>query len=475
MFIRTSRHILPLLFLALLAFPLFAQQEHLVYSVDMHESVDKRSWHFLRKGFDKAYEQGATLIVLSINTYGGQVDMADSMRTAILNSPIPVWAFIDNQAASAGALIALACDSIYMRKGASMGAATVVTADGAAAPDKYQSFMRSMMRSTAQAKGKKQIVKSDGSVEEVYRRDPRIGEAMVDPSVAIEGIIDSGKILTLSTQEAIDVGFCEGQFESIREILDARGMPEAKIETYKPSGVDRVKGFFLSPLVSGILIMLIVGGIYFELQTPGVGFPLIVAIVAALAFFVPLYIDGLVQYLDIILFIAGIVLLLVEIFVIPGFGITGILGIIAVIAGLSLSLVDNELVFSWEPGSGIMLLRAVGVVVIALTLSTFGSILLGGALISSPRLPALALYKNLSSEEGFVGVAKMDQSLIGQEGVVETVLRPSGKVRVGEEVYDAISLDGIVEKETRVRVAKIETNQIYVRLIDKDQPSQQQS
>ena len=243
-----------------------APKELKVFRTAMRSEVNASSWHLLKQAFRQASESQSELIILSINTYGGALDMADSMRTLILNSPIPVWAFIDNQAASAGALIALACDSIYMRRGASIGAATVVGSDGQPMPDKYQSFMRSMMRSTAQAKGYYWPVKDVGE----YRRRPELAEAMVDPSVAIPGVVDSLHVLTLTTEEAIQLHLCEGSFESVEAILEHYNMTASPVEIYEASPLDRVKGLLLSPVVSGLLIMLIVGGIYFELQTaPG--------------------------------------------------------------------------------------------------------------------------------------------------------------------------------------------------------------
>lgn len=439
-----------------------ANNEGSVYVVKMRDQVDKSSWMLLQRGFQEAQQAQAQLIILSLNTYGGQLDFADSMRTTILNSRIPVWAFVDNQAASAGALIALACDSIYMRPGASMGAATVVTMDGSAAPDKYQSFMRSMMRSTAQAKGKKHIVRPDGSRQEVYRRDPKLAESMVDPNIAIPGIIDSGHILTLTSEEAVRVGMCEGIHDNVAKILASYSMQECKVKIFAPTGIDRFKSFMLSPIVSGILIMLIVGGLYFELQTPGVGFPLVIAILAAVAFFVPLFIEGLVQHIDIILFLVGIALIVIEIFAIPGFGITGILGIICVVGGLALSLINNQQITNWQPGSLQDVLAALATVIVALTLGLIASIVLGGMLISSPRVPALALHKNLTPQEGYLGVSLHDSALVGKTGRCETVLRPSGRVRIGQVSYDAISSRGMLPAGTSVIVQKVETNQIYV-------------
>ncbi|MCB0506611.1 MAG: nodulation protein NfeD, partial [Cyclobacteriaceae bacterium] len=163
----------------------------------------------MQKAFVEAEEWNADLILIDMNTYGGMVIHADSMRTKILNSKIPVWVFINNNAASAGALISIACDSIYMRKGANIGAATVVNQTGEAMPDKYQSYMRSTMRSTAEAKG----------------RNPEIAQAMVDESIKVDGVSDSGKVLTFTAIEAMQHGFCEGMHESVKELLEANGFP----------------------------------------------------------------------------------------------------------------------------------------------------------------------------------------------------------------------------------------------------------
>jgi membrane-bound serine protease (ClpP class) len=226
-----------------------------------------------------------------MNTYGGMVDAADSIRTKILNSKIPVYVFIDNNAASAGALISIACDSIYMVKGASIGAATVVNQTGEVVPDKFQSYMRSTMRSTAEATG----------------RDPNIAEAMVDPSIYVAGVSDSGKVLTFTTSEAIRHGFCEQEAASIEDVLRKSGHVNYTIIEHHLTALDYVINFLIHPFVSGILIMIIIGGLYFELQTPGIGFPLAASLSAALLYFAPLYLEGLATHIEIVLFIVGVI------------------------------------------------------------------------------------------------------------------------------------------------------------------------
>ncbi|MEE4286354.1 MAG: S49 family peptidase, partial [Mariniphaga sp.] len=330
---------------------LFAEDEKsnekLVYKLNIKQEITRATWRQTQQAFEAADSLGADVFLIHMNTYGGTVLDADSIRTKILQSKIPVYVFIDNNAASAGALISIACDSIYMRPGGSIGAATVVNQTGQAMPDKYQSYMRSTMRATAEGKGKKTVIVGNDTLQQ-WRRDPQIAEAMVDPSVFIEGIIDTGKVLTFTPAEAIEYGFCEGIAENVPEVLQKVGIEEYRIVEYEPSFIERIIGFLVHPMVSGLLIMAIIGGIYFEMQTPGIGFPLGVAILAAVLYFAPLYLEGLAENWEILLFLAGLILIALEIFVIPGFGIAGISGVLLVFVALVLSLIGN-VVFDFEP------------------------------------------------------------------------------------------------------------------------------
>ena len=312
-----------------------------VFSIDLKKEIGSTTWIYVQKGFSEANSIKADAILIHMNTYGGEVVYADSIRTKIINSKLPVYVFVDNNAASAGALIAIACDKIFMREGASIGAATVVNETGAQMPDKYQSYMRATMRATAESHGKDTIINGNDTTYK-WKRDPLIAEAMVDDRTVIPNIIDSGKTLTFTAREAVKYGYCEGIAESVDEVLEKQlKYDNYELIPFEPSAWDNIKGFLMSSVIQGLLIMLIIGGIYFELQTPGIGFPLGVAITAAVLYFAPLYIDGLAANWEIIIFIIGLVLLGLEIFVIPGFGIAGISGIVLIIAGLVLSLINN--------------------------------------------------------------------------------------------------------------------------------------
>ena len=453
-----------LLVLLLVSVAAAAQEtkEKLVYKFNIKQDITKATWRQTQQAFDAADSLGADVFLIHMNTYGGTVLDADSIRTKILQSEIPVYVFIDNNAASAGALISIACDSIYMRSGGSIGAATVVNQTGQAMPDKYQSYMRSTMRSTAEAHGKDTIITGNDTIYQ-WRRDPRIAEAMVDPSVYIEGIIDTGKVLTFTPTEAIENGYCEGIAENIPEVLRKVGIEDYKIVEYEPTFIERIIGFLVHPMISGLLIMAIIGGIYFEMQSPGIGFPLGVAVLAAVAYFAPLYLEGLAAHWEILVFVIGVILVVVEIFVIPGFGVAGISGIVLMFVSLVLSLINN-VNFDFE---GVET-GDIGVAITTVVLGVFGGFVLSLYLGNKVFTSKTGMFRNMSLKsvqnvsDGFVCIETGMFALKGKTGISKTVLRPGGKIFIEGEVYDAVANNGFIDKDVNIVVTKVEATQLYV-------------
>ena len=417
-----------------------------VYQLDIMEEIAPPVWHLTQKAFEEAKEDKYELVVIHMNTYGGMVDAADSIRTAILNIDIPVYVLIDNNAASAGALISIACDSIYMVAGANIGAATVVNQTGEAMPDKYQSYMRSMMRSTAEATG----------------RDPQIAQAMVDPRIVVEDVIDSSMVLTFTSSEAIKHGFCEAQVETIAELLTRAGVEKYEIYHQQLKASDKIIRLLVNPMVSGILIMLIVGGLYFELQSPGIGFPLAASILAAILYFAPLYLEGLVENWEIIIFFVGVVLLAIELFIVPGFGFFGIAGILLIVTSLALAMVDND-GFKFTLPDVTAIINALIIVSVSSFLGLIGSYYLSKKLFSTHSMLNLALSSTQEKEEGFGIDLESYKNSIGETGQAFTVLRPSGKVMIDGQLYDAVSLSSYIEKGDDVEVVGYENAQLMVR------------
>ncbi len=436
------RILIPLLSVGLIVQSLAAQEAPaasdtsvLVYRFSIREAIMPPAERKFNRAMDEADSLQAAYILLTLDTYGGAVDVADRMRTRLLNSDAVTLVFIENNAASAGALISIACDSIFMKKEATIGAAVVVTGEGGAAGEKYQSYFREKFRATAQSTG----------------RDPDIAEAMVNPDVYIPGVIDSGKILTLTAEEALSLGYCERIVEREEDILEYMHLDNAEVREFHLTGIDRIIRFLTDPVVSGLLITVIFFGIFFELQSPGIGFPLIAAITAAVLYFTPLYLDGLAENWEILLFVIGIMLIAAEIFVIPGFGVAGISGIILTLGGLVLSLVQNvRFDFRGVPGGQIS--EAVTVVLLSLLITIALLFFLGSRLRSNPLTRALVFTHEEKAEHGYTTDLFMKDNPSGKTGTAMTDLRPGGKVQIGDEVYDAVTAGEYIEKGKTVTV-----------------------
>lgn len=427
---------LSLLFFLLLPYMARGTDSSLVYVLNIDSEIHAKSARILDKALSEAKNQNARAFVMRLNTFGGALDAAEKMRTALLEAPFTTVSFIDHQAASAGALISLACDSIYMSPGSTIGSASVVNQTGETMPEKYQSYMRSLMRATAEETG----------------RDPRLAEQMVSGDT----------IVNLTTREALKVGLIQGQAANVEEVAALLGYEDYVIKEYQETWLDKVIGFFLLPLVQALMLMGMIGGIYFELQTPGIGFPLGVAVFCAIGYFSPLFLEGLVQYWEIIIIIAGLILLAIELFVTPGFGVLGILGLVAIGVGLTLTMIDNWVFEFKGPFPWNRILVPVALVSVTGLLSLSFIIFSVHMLFPTRVFNRIALRTNLETNNGFVGVPTLDDLAIGQEGVAFTDLRPSGKVTIGGRWVEARAAIGYISKGTRVKVVRIEGGAIFV-------------
>lgn len=424
-----------ILFLLLMVVSSWAQKSvPQVMVMEIKDEIDPRMLRYVKLAFEHAEKIKADYIIIDMDTYGGVLTDAKEIVDVVMDSKKPVWVYINSDAASAGALISIASDSIYMSPGASIGAATVVEGDGTAAPDKYQSYMRSIMRSTA----------------EENHRDPRIAEGMVDERVVIDSIKQAGKVITFTTAEAIANGYCEAKVESIEEILKRNKVENYELHRFKLGTSEKIIAFFLNPFISGILILVILGGIYFELQTPGVGFPLFAAITSLVLYLVPYYLNGLAEYWEIIALFIGILLLAAEVFVIPGFGIAGIAGIILTLVSLVLIMLNNDFFnFEFVPLGDIVKasVAAVGGVTGGMLLLIFG----GAKIVETKAFKKISLNESQKSADGFT-VNSNAQLLLNKKGVANTVLRPSGKILIEGEVYDAFTRGEYIEKGEQVEI-----------------------
>lgn len=434
-----------------------------VYTFPINGDIMPAQQRLVSKCLTEAREQNADLVVIRMNTYGGLVNVADSIRTMILNYPTPIWVYIDNRAASAGALIALAADRIYMHPGGSIGAASVVDQNGQPMPDKFQSFMRATMRATAESHG--QVIEriENGDTIRRWWRDPQTAEAMVGRTVADSTTVN---VLTFTASEAVKNHFSEGTAFSLEETLAQGGVETYTLTEYRPTTLDRLLAWLMNPVVQGIFVMMIVGGIYFELQSPGIGFALVVAILGAVLYFAPLYLEGVAQNWELILFIIGLGLLAVEIFVLPGFGIAGVAGIVAVILGLSFAAIDNDLLRHLPTGEITVgwILQPILVVIIAATAALIGGLLLSKRFLTgtTPLQRKVVLTAEMAPEQGYVSHPQVASELIGKTAEVAAVLRPSGRVIIDGIYYDAIAEEGqFIPRGKQVIITRFEGGVVY--------------
>ena len=433
----------------LFIFPLFninaENEEKKILLGKIDDNIDPRTNRYSKLLLEEASKNDYDIVVIEMDTYGGAVNDADDIRTRILDFNKPIYVWINKDAASAGALISIACDSIYMSSGASIGAATVVTGDGAQAPDKYQSYMRSIMRSTAEAKG----------------RDPKIAEAMVDEDISVDSVSMEGKVITFSTKEAIKYGFCDAELNSVEEILVRQGIENYEIVEFELGSAEDIISFFLNPVVSSILILLILGGLYFELQTPGIGFPIMASVTALILYLVPYYLNGVAENWEIVLFFIGIILISIEVFIIPGFGVFGVFGLFTSIGSLILIMLNNDF-FDFT----FVLSKDLVSSSLSVLISVFSFLLLvifGGVKITDTKaFKKIALEETQELSKGFTS-KKYSDELIGMKGKSFSVLRPSGKIIINEKIYDASTSGEFIEKNKNIEVISNEGSSLKVK------------
>lgn len=444
----TKTFLLILLFIGLSVNASFAQK---IYKTDLKEDVGPNSWRIIKNSYEQAKQEKADYFLVEMNTFGGAVNFADSIRTLLLNANMKTIVFVNNNAASAGTLISLASDYIYMHRGASLGAASVVNQQGEIMPEKYQSYMRGLMRATAEAKG----------------RDSKMAEAFVDPNVSLPQWKEDGQVLTFTASEAVKANLAKAQVKDMNEIFTDLSISLPQVTTHELTFVDRIIGFLINPMVSGLLIMGIIGGIYFELQTPGIGFALVLALICATLFFAPLYLQGLADNWEIALFVIGVLLLVLEIFVIPGFGIAGVLGIVFVLCGLAFSMLANDFL-DFKISKPGLLVNSFFIVVSAMIFSVALLVIFGKNIMRSSVFKRLVLEDEQTAESGYTSsVPKIN--LINKNGVAKTVLRPSGKIDIDGIWYEAVALDGFIEAGEPIYVEKHENYSLFVRKLE-DKP-----
>ncbi len=421
----------------------------LVYRVPIQGTIDLGLPPFIERVIKQAGRERPEAIIFDIDTFGGRLDGATRIKDAIMSSPVPTVAFINRRAISAGALISLSCEKIIMSKGATIGAATAVDLEGKKASEKVISYMREEMSATAEARG----------------RPARIAEGMVDEelevpyviiqgdTVRLEGIEGSkvGKLITLTTEKALRLGFADDMRDTFQEVLTALGLEDAEVVSFAPSWSEYVVRFLTDPIVSSLLMSIGFLGLLFELRTPGFGIGGIIGTIALLLFFSTSFIAQLANFTEVLIFLGGLSLLILEVVAIPGFGLAGIGGIALMLWGMYKMLLG-------EYPTPDLIERAFIGLNIGILGGIIGTILLLRVFVTSKFFKK---YVPFSAEE--YSVAMGMEGLVGQVGDTLTECMPTGKAEIAGRQVNVTSRGENIPKGSHVEVIRVEGNTAFVR------------
>ncbi|HYC31194.1 MAG TPA: NfeD family protein [Gemmatimonadales bacterium] len=426
------RRWLPVLLAVMILHSSRVSGQAVVYRIDVTGTVENGLAPYVARSLADAAAAGAAAAYLNIDTPGGRVDAAERISDAIRASSIPVYGFVNPRAFSAGALIAISANAVYMRPGAVLGAATPVDGQGTRASEKMVSAMRAEFRAVAEQRG----------------LDPRIAEAMVDERVELPGLKREGELLTLTTAEALRAGYAKGEVADEAALLDAVGLGGASVVAATPNWAEVVVRFLTNPLVSPLLLSLGVLGLVVEIKTGAFGLGGLVSIASLGLFFGSSFVLGLAGWEELLLLGLGMIAIAVEVLVLPGFGVAGVLGITALAAAIVLAMIGGA------PTGGDVV-QAVAVLGAALVITAAVALAWLRHLPNSGRFGGLFLRGGMDRADGFISAAPRDD-LVGRDGVALTDLRPAGTVRIGNERVDVVTEGEYVAQGSPVRVIRSE-------------------
>jgi membrane-bound serine protease (ClpP class) len=452
---RAAIGILALLMLG--AVPVAPSARSVVFVIPVEGIIDLGLAPFVERVLDEAAAAGAAAVILEIDTFGGRVDAAVQMRDALLRAKVKTVAFINKRAISAGALISLAAETIVMAEGGTIGAATPVQIGLPGAPaqpveEKTVSYLRKEFRATAEAR----------------KRPPVLVEAMVDADVEHPGVIAKGKLLTMTTEEALQHKLVDFRADNMERVLEFLGLAEVEIRYASETWAESLVRVLTHPVVSGILIAVGTLGILFEIQSPGFGVPGAVGFSSLALFLWGHWLVRLAGWEEFLLIGIGLMLLAIEVFLVPGFGIFGGLGIAALLGGLGLSLVGAGA--TWA-----VILSAVGQVTLALLIAIAVALVF---LRFAPRLPfgrPLVLETGLMAELGYASAPETDRRWLGKRGTAASTLRPAGIAHFNHERVDVVTEGEYIEAGAPIEVVRVEGNRIVVQPVQSNPPNPERS
>lgn len=451
---------LSLLFLLLHPAPSLSREGEPVYIIPIKGEIEQGLVWVVRRGIREAEENNARAIILNMDTPGGKVDATEEIIDLLSATKIPTYTYVNPRAFSAGAYIAMATKHIYMAPGSTIGAATPIAAIPLQGPvempeameEKFTSALRATIAASAEQNG----------------HPVEIAEAMVDRDVEIPGVIEKGKLLTLTNKKAESeaVELSEGTRENLDELLETIGLGDAPRLSIKVTPSEKLARFITSSTVTVLLLLGGLAGIYFEIKSPGFGFPGILGITLLALFFFGHYFAGLAGYEELVLFVIGVTLLIIELFVTPGFGFLGSAGILLIVISFiaamgkgpffSPATILNPNYFRGLTNFGIALLGLI--VLITLTYKFV-------FVKSSPLYGKFVLTQEEKRQFGYDSSESDIARLKGARGIAVTKLRPAGKAKIDERVVDVVSRGSFIDPGDEIEVIEVKGNRVVVKRV----------
>lgn len=425
---KKSRMIVILIFLMVMILTNFgyAEAKGDVYIVPITGEINKATYNFLNNTLEKLNKLEPSAIIFEIDTYGGLIDEAAKIKNLIISSPIPTISYVNDKAESAGVLITIASEKVVMANTATIGSAETIPNT-----EKILSMWRGFLRDTAQYRG----------------RNSDIIEAMADQDIEIDGLIKRGKLINLTSSEAVKYGIADLATDNYNEIVEYFNIKNANIIRINESLQIKLAKYISNPYISSLLLTLGFVGLVIEILTPGFGFGGTISIIGFGLYFGGNILAGNSNWTSLILFVTGLILLVIE-GMIPGFGLPGISGIILVATGTIIAMDSLS-----------MALLSLSIAIIITTIVTIILIKMG---FKSKMLNKIILETKQKDEKGYLSIDSMDEYM-DREGISITELRPSGFIDIDGKKLDALSDDGFIPKNTSIKVVRVEGSKIFVR------------
>ncbi len=406
----------------------FAEGQDSVYVVPVNGEINKATYNFLKEKTDEIYKKKAKAIIFEIDTYGGQINEAEKIKNLIVSAPIPTIAYVNNKAESAGVLITIAAENVVISTSGTIGSAETIPNT-----EKVLSMWRSFLRDTAQFRD----------------RDFEVIEAMADKDISIEGLTEKGKLVNLTSKEALEYGIADLASDDYNEIIEHFNLGKANIIKVDEGLQMKLAKIISNPYISSFLLSLGFIGMAIEILTPGFGLGGTLSVIGFGLYFGGNILAGNSQWISLALFVLGLILLVIEV-IVPGFGLPGISGILFVALGVVLAMDSLPVA-----------MMSLSVAIITTTIVTVILIKLGHR---SKIFDRVILSNRHESEKGYLSTDS-NYEYMDKEGISLTNLRPSGFIEINGLKLDAISDGELISQGEEVKVVRVEGSKIFVRRV----------